>query len=96
MRMPSAHGEAVALAGGGGGGGSAARRPRRRRSDGAPLSFDDFIIALVAMDPTTAHGGVWNGLRAQYTFRTYDLDEDAPFSYGEEAPEEVAMEDDCY
>ena len=35
MRMPSAHGEAVALAGGGGGGGSAARRPRRRRSDGA-------------------------------------------------------------
>ena len=35
-----------------------------------PMTFDEFVVALIAMDPLTAHGGVWNGLRAQYIFRT--------------------------
>jgi len=47
---------------------------------GTRLSFYDFLVALVAMDPTTAHGGVWNGLRAQYVFRVYDQDGDGELS----------------
>ena len=40
------------------------------------LSFEELLVGLIALDPTTAHGGVWNGLRSQYIFRTYDADED--------------------
>ena len=47
---------------------------------GTRLTFYDFLVALVAMDPTTAHGGVWNGLRAQYVFRVYDHDGDGELS----------------
>jgi hypothetical protein len=47
---------------------------------GTRLTFYDFLVALVAMDPTTAHGGVWNGLRAQYVFRVYDQDGDGELS----------------
>ena len=52
---------------------------------GPSSSLDELLIGLVALDPTTAHGGVWNGLRAQYIFRTYDADED-----GLLAPPELA------
>ena len=60
-----------------------AQRYERAMLRNDPLSFDDFITALVAMDPTTAHGGVWNGLRAQYIFRMYDMDEDGRLSSAE-------------
>ena len=49
----------------------------------AGLSFEDFLLGLVAMDPSTAHGGVWNGLRAQYIFRRFDVDADGRLSVDE-------------
>ena len=65
-----------------------ARRVQRAifRRGPSSLSFDELLLGLVALDPTTAHGGVWNGLRAQYIFRTYDADED-----GRLAPTELAQ-----
>ena len=40
------------------------------------LSFEDFLIGLVAMDRHTANAGVWRSLRAELIFRVYDLDDD--------------------
>ena len=49
----------------------------------AQLTFEHLLIGLAAMDPTTAHGGVWNGLRAQYIFRMYNEAEDGVLSVPE-------------
>lgn len=50
---------------------------------GPTLSFEDFLVGLVALDPMTGHGGVWNGLRAQFIFRAYDADGDGSLSVSE-------------
>ena len=55
----------------------------RAMTRGPRLTFYDFLVGLVAMDPTTAHGGVWNGLRAQYVFRVYDVNCDGELSVAE-------------
>ena len=65
-RSPVDGQEGDAVSGREGSSGDAARRDEGRR-----LGFEDFLLGLVAMDPTTAHGGLWNGLRAQYIFRRY-------------------------
>ena len=45
------------------------------------LSFEDFLIGLVAMDPHTANAGVWRTLRAEFIFRAYDLDDDGDLAF---------------
>ena len=49
----------------------------------SPLSFEDLVVGMAALDPNTTHGGVWNGLRAQYIFRCYDRDGDGALSLPE-------------
>ena len=50
---------------------------------GPSLSFASFVIGLAALCPNTVHGGVWNGLRAQYIFRCFDRDGDGILSLAE-------------
>ena len=50
---------------------------------GPSLSFASFVIGLAALCPNTMHGGVWNGLRAQYIFRCFDRDGDGILSLAE-------------
>ena len=47
------------------------------------LSFADLVLGLAALCPGTTHGGVWNGLRAQYIFRCFDRDGDGLLSLPE-------------
>lgn len=47
------------------------------------LSFSEFVVGLAALCPNTMHGGVWNGLRAQYIFRCFDRDGDGALSLAE-------------
>eukprot|EP00964_Phaeocystis_antarctica_P018120 scaffold10046_cov69-Phaeocystis_antarctica.AAC.1 len=50
---------------------------------GPSLSFAAFVVGLAALCPNTMHGGVWNGLRAQYIFRCFDRDGDGTLSLAE-------------
>ena len=40
------------------------------------LSFNEFLIGMVAMDPNTTNAGAWRHLRADFIFRVYDTDDD--------------------
>ena len=66
-----------------GGGAPATAPPASAPPAEDAIGFEDFLLGLVAADPTTAHAGVWNGLRAQYIFRQYDADRDGVLSLDE-------------
>lgn len=51
-------------------------------NDGA-LDFREFLLGLIAMDPTTSHDGMWAEMRARYIFRTYDVDENRQLDLAE-------------
>lgn len=53
------------------------------RAIGVPstLTFEDFLVGLVAMEPGTANTGQWRRLRAEYIFRAYDLNDDGDLAF---------------
>ena len=45
-------------------------------NDDRRVDWTEFVLGLVAMDPTTFHGDAWGEQRSRYIFRTYDLNGD--------------------
>ena len=50
------------------------------------LSWEEFAIGMMALDPNTPHAGHWNGLRAQLIFRRYDTSADGTLTPAELEP----------